>query len=129
MIPLEFLGGLLFVSVAIVHSSKETRIRAIIDTGSAGSAIDINLLKPDFTRPAKFAEIVGVGGSQPAVIQAVDSLEIGNLILRERQLEFADLENSFGIQGIIGNDLLDLCNATIDFQPRALSVNHPDYLA
>lgn len=120
MISLEYSDGLLYVPVEICHSSITETIRAIVDTGSAGSAVDINLIRPDFTRHGRLAEIVGVGGSQPAVIQDVDAIRIGNVVLNEFPMEFADLENSFDIQGILGNDFLDKCKAVIDFSSRQL---------
>ncbi len=55
----ELSGGLLFVAGGVRQQSQQAPVRFIIDTGAAGSAIDVNLITPDFSRPSKFAEICG----------------------------------------------------------------------
>ena len=120
MIQFELIGGLLFIPVEVEHTGRKVDLKFIIDSGSAGSSVDINLVKPDFHRKSRLAEIVGVGGSQPAVIQEIDAIRINDTLLRQFPLELADLENPFGIEGIIGNDLLDKCSAIIDYSARHL---------
>ena len=125
MIQFELSGGLLFVPVEIRHGRQNRRLRFILDCGSAGSAVDINLIRPDFSRNARPVEIRGAGGRQPAVIQEVDFLGIGPVSLTKFSLEFADLEDFFGAQGIIGNDLLERFQAVIDYRAQTLTLRTP----
>ncbi len=121
MIRFEIRGGLLYVPISIRHCEQQSTLNSIVDTGSAGSAVDTNCLRPNFERDARFAEIVGVGGRQPALIQSVDRIAIGDLCLEDFPIEFADLENSFGVQAILGNDILVRYGALINYQANTLS--------
>ena len=122
MISFQLEGGLLYIPISVQHYTQNISLNAIIDTGSAGTAVDINNIRPDFSRDARLAEIVGVGGQQPAVIQNVDQVALGNITFKDFPIEFADLENTFGIEAIVGNDLLKLSNVNIDFPTHSLSL-------
>lgn len=59
MIKFELWQGLLFVRGEVRQLSQYALVNFIIDTGAGGSAIDVNLLRPDFSRHSSFAEISG----------------------------------------------------------------------
>lgn len=118
----RFSDGLPFVSIACRIGNRRANFDAIIDTGSAGSALDVNVLPPDFAKDGRFAEIVGVGGSQPVMIQAVDEIKIGSTQIDSFELEFTDLENNFGVQAIIGSDLLRQQRAIINYKDSSLTL-------
>ena len=98
------------------------QVRFIIDTGAAGSAIDVNLVAPDFSRHSRFATIFGVGGGSSVLIQTVGVIQLGPFQLPNIEMQFGELENSFGVQGIIGNNILAAYNATIDYNTSVLSL-------
>ena len=122
MIKFEVAGGLLFVPGFIQQGKHSANAKFIIDTGAAGSAVDINCLRPDFSRPSRFAEISGVGGCESVLIQAVDLVQLGPTCPRGISFQFSELENSFGVQGIIGNNVLNAFNADINYESRLLSL-------
>ncbi len=122
MIRFEIIDGLLFVPGRVRQGEKQAEIRFIIDTGASGSAVDVNFFRPDFARHARFAEISGAGGSTSVLLQEVDVIQLGHLLLNNVKLQFGDLENAFGVQGILGNDILVAHNALIDYRTSQLSL-------
>lgn len=56
------------------------------------------------------------------MIQKVDSVKLGTVVLENIDFQFGDLENSFGVQGIIGNNVLDAYKAIIDYESFQLSL-------
>jgi hypothetical protein len=122
MIKFEIARGLLFVPVIVQQGKHTASVKFIIDTGAAGSAIDISCLRPDFSRPSRFAEISGVGGSDSVLIQDVDVIQFGAIRLEGIALQFSDLENSFGVQGIIGNNILNTFKADINYESCIMSL-------
>ena len=65
----EYVGGLLYAELSIFHGSQ-VKLRAMIDTGSAGTAADIDKFK--INPPASDSRLVyiaGVGGRQEVISQ------------------------------------------------------------
>ena len=54
MIGFEFAEGLLFLQAEACQLKSTAKLRFILDTGAASSAIDINLMKPDYSRHSRF---------------------------------------------------------------------------
>lgn len=123
MIQFQIVNGLLFLPATVQHASQNVAINFILDTGSAGSAVDVNLVRPDFGRHSSFAEISGVGGSESVLIQKIDKISFGAITLDNISFQFGDLDNSFNVQGILGNNILEKYNATIDYQACVLTLN------
>ena len=65
----EYIGGLLYTELSIFHGS-EVKLRAMIDTGSAGTAADLDRFKIDPRLPSsRLVYIAGVGGRQEVICQ------------------------------------------------------------
>ena len=124
MIKFELSDDLLFIHGEVQQLSQRVPIRFIIDTGAGGSAVDVNIVAPDFLRHSRFAEISGVGGGESVLIQKVDLIQLGSVRLQDIEFQFGDLENSFGVQGIIGNNILATYKANIDYGSLQLSCNY-----
>ena len=126
MIKFEFSEGLPFIEGKVKQVlPKVVPIRFIIDTGSSGSAVDVNLVAPDLSRQSRFAKISGVGGGDYVLIQTIDVIQLGLLQIQDIEMQFGDLENSFGVQGIIGNNILEAYKANIDYKFLRLSLTCP----
>ena len=108
-------NGLLYVPVKLFYHSSVIPLAALIDTGSAGTAVDINLIKVDFTRETVFRDLVGVGGRQRVIVQRVEGVEIGEHRVSDLPLELCDMDEEFGIQAILGGDVLKALNAVVDY--------------
>lgn len=116
----EFKSGLIYVPISVHYNKSIIDIQAAIDTGSAGTAVDINLVKLDLSRKTRIADIVGIGGWQQVAIQEAEKVIIGDESTLNFQIEFADLKDTFGVDAFIGSDLLKKLNAVIDFSVEEL---------
>lgn len=128
MIKFELSEDLLFVQGKVQQLSQHASVSFIIDTAAGGSAVDVNLITPDYSRHSRFAEISGVGGGESVLIQKVDLIQLGSIHLQDIELQFGDLENSFGVQGIIGNNILARYRANIDYTSSRLSLAMPGFI-
>lgn len=117
----EIIGGLVILPVRFVYSSTiEIAANALIDTGSAGTALDISLVNLEHSRPSKIVELAGVGGNQDVVIQRVDAIQLGSAVVENFDVEFGDVATKFGFNSIVGVDLLDNIGACIDFERKEI---------
>lgn len=116
----KFRGGLIWIPVSLVYEGKQIRIdECILDTGSATTAFDINFVEFNYQKISFIRRLRGLGGGkQEVVCQQIDSLTIGNTKLNNIDIEFGDVEEGFGIQGFVGNDVLSRFRFTIDFQKQ-----------
>jgi hypothetical protein len=79
-------NGLLFVPLKLVYNGELFIIKnCILDTGSASTAIDIDLVPFDYNKPTALDKIYGIGGGQEVASQKVDKLIVDGF-------EFSDLE-------------------------------------
>ena len=113
--------GLCFVLLKVHYSNQIIKLNSIIDTGSASSVLDINLFAIDYSRRSEIKNMVGIGGKQEVLIQQVERVEIGRILLNNIEIEFGDLENRFQIEAILGNDILNKLSAVIDYKRRQIS--------
>ena len=49
----ELVYGLIYVPMQIDYSDQQVDLRAIVDTGSAGTAVNINLFNLDYRRDGR----------------------------------------------------------------------------
>ncbi len=118
----EFHHGLIWVAVALVYEGKSVDIdRCILDTGSATTAIDIDLISFNYHKPAIIRRLRGLaGGTQEVVCQSIDRFCIGNVELSPIEIEFGDIASTLGIHGFIGNDILSRFDLTINFRTQEI---------
>jgi hypothetical protein len=113
----EFKDGLIWIPVFLEYEGKQIKIeRCILDTGSSTTAIDIDFVDLNYQKPSFIRRLCGLGGgTQEVVCQKIDNLRIGKTELKEIEIEFGNIEEGFGIQGFIGNDVLRRFTFTINF--------------
>lgn len=112
-----FQQGLIWIPIEIVYEGNAINIEnCIVDTGSATTAIDIDMIAFNYRKPSIIRRLCGLGGgTQEVVCQQIDHLRIDTMNLSEIAIEFGDISSQFGINGFIGNDVLRYFAFTIDF--------------
>lgn len=118
----EYRGGLLYLPIAVFYD-QPIELIAMIDTGSAGTAVNVNRFNIDLlSRNGHSITLHGIGGTQDAFVQTVSSIKIGTFEIKHFEIEFCDIEKDhFGFEGIIGSNLLDALNAVIDYRKREIT--------
>ena len=115
-----FKKGLIGITISLVYEGQQVNIEnCILDTGSASTAIDIDLVAFNYRIPARIKRLFGIGGGiQDVICQCVDTLAIGEKRIPNFELEFGDLKDRLGIGGFIGNDILSRFNIEINYSNR-----------
>jgi len=118
----KYSGGLLYLPITVFYDQPIDLI-AMIDTGSAGTAVNVNLFDIDMlSRSGHSITLHGIGGTQDAFVQTVSSVKIGTFEIKDFEVEFCDIEKDhFGFEAIIGSNLLDALNAVIDYSKREIN--------
>ena len=95
-------------------------VESVVDTGSAGTAIDTTQLSLDLARPGILADMVGIGGTHQVLIQNVESVSLDGATIKDFPIEFSDFSGRFAVKGIIGRDLLKMLRAKINYSTEEL---------
>ena len=108
--------GLIWVSMDVMYEGKCFKISdCILDTGSASTAIDIDQIPFDFSKPTQLKRLVGVGGgTQEVLSQVVDKVILAGHDICDVSIEFGNLRGDMGINGFVGTDLLSQFKITIN---------------
>jgi len=113
--------GLIFILITLGYDAKIYQITdCILDTASAGTIIDIDLIEFNPKIPSILKRLHGIGGYQDVVAQPVDFIEIENCRLENIWVEFGELENSYRIKGILGTHLLRFMNLYLNFNQQKI---------
>lgn len=120
-----FRQGLIWIPIQIQYEGQLVEIdNCILDTGSATTAIDIDLVEFNYRKPAAIKRLYGLGGgTQEVVSQQIDALMIDRTKLEEIEIEFGDIKADFGINGFVGNDVLSQFLVNIDFARADLGLS------
>ncbi len=114
-------NGLIFIPITLGYDNNVCQISdCILDTGSAGTVIDTSLIPFNHKIPGVLKRLHGIGGHQDVVSQYVDFIQIENCRLENIQIEFGDIENTFGINGILGTNLLRFMKLYLDFNQHMI---------
>lgn len=119
----ELYKDLIVVPVVFHYGMSRIKAQALVDTGSGGSALDINLVKFDFSRPTTSRVLIGIGGTQEVAVQDVEGIEFCHTNARNFPVEFGDITISCGFAAVIGGDLLDFLGVRIDYKQREIEVD------
>lgn len=113
----DWKNGLIWISFELDYEGSKYEIEnCIVDTGSATSAVDIDLVDFNFQKDAVITRLFGIGGgTQEVITQTVDSIRIDDYQISNIELEFGNIYSNIGINGFIGNDLLGLFVVKIDY--------------
>jgi predicted aspartyl protease len=110
--------------------------RLLIDTGASRSVFDLNRIK-QFVNEKTFPEhnklSTGLGtNSMPTSTISLKSFKIGDLVIENFHAVLLDLQHVNGtydtlgysaIDGVIGNDILVMYNATINYKKMSLTLS------
>lgn len=123
-IPFQFRRGLLYVSVSLVSNGHSlTMDNCIFDTGSAGSVFDtdeVSKIGIHSTLESRLKRLMTAGGCQTVFISLVDQLTLGDRTITNVEVQVGNLHSKFGIQGIIGTDLMQQLDWEIRFSDRKI---------
>jgi hypothetical protein len=111
----EIKDDLLYLPITIFYD-REITFTGIIDTGSAGTVVEVDDVSIDFlSRNARPIRMVGVGGIQEGFAQTLSSVSLGEFSVKDFEVEFCNLKDDFGFDAIIGGNLLKALGAVIDY--------------
>ena len=104
------------------YEGKTVKVdNCILDTGSATTAVDIELVDFNYRKPATIKRLFGIGGgTQEVIAQKVDKIIIDRTEIEDIEIEFGDIRADLGINGFIGNDILSLFTITIDYSRQEI---------
>ncbi len=124
MINFELRKKLPFISITAVHSGIEFKIdNVLVDTGSAASIFASDYVRKfgiDSASKDKIRKIVGVGGNEYVIEKRIDALIIDGISIEDSIIQIGDMDYGFGINGIIGGDLLVRTKMIIDYERCAI---------
>jgi hypothetical protein len=118
----NFRNGLIWIPIDIEYEGENINIdNCILDTGSATTAIDIDLVEFNYKKPSFVKRLVGIGGGTQEVInQEVNKITIDQISLENVEIEFGDIQADIGINGFIGTDVLRNFDINIKFSNKEL---------
>ena len=115
---IEVKHGLPFVAVTIRYRGSELLLdRVLLDTGSAGTIFNANLVGIISVFPEGndvVDTIRGVGGVEYVYTKYFDSIHFGEICLENFQVEIGNMDYGMEINGIIGFDFISAANLLID---------------
>nr|WP_246421474.1 retropepsin-like aspartic protease [Texcoconibacillus texcoconensis] len=108
-----------------IHYQGKTKVidRMVIDTGAAHSLISSDVVDDIgvFFEPGdRLITMVGVGGEEYSFRKELESAELGSVKFDNINIDFGTLDNEFGINGLIGLDILKQGKFIIDLQSLKL---------
>lgn len=118
-------NGLPCVSVALINQQKEITLgQVLVDTGSAGtifSADKVITIGLHLEAADKVHRIRGVGGTEFVFIKRIDSIRLGEFVLKDFEVEIGGMDYGFNINGILGMDFLPRSNSMINLKDMDIS--------
>ena len=92
--------GLIFIPITLGYNSKSYQVTdCILNTGSAGTVIDVDLIPFNPKIPGILKRLHGLYGHQDVVAQQVDFIKIENFEKENILVEFGNLKNSLWHKG------------------------------
>lgn len=120
LINFELRNRLPFISIAVIHCGHEFEIiNVLVDTGSAATIFSSDYVRKfgiDSEPDDKIRKIVGVGGYEYVIEKRIDTLIIDNIHINDSIVQLGNMDYGFGINGIIGGDLLIRTKTIIDYE-------------
>ncbi len=121
---MEYIDGLLHSSITINYQGKQKNIdHVIVDTGAARtiiSADEVFDLGVFATANDEINVMYGIGGEDYSFRKIVDEIQFASFNSQEFAIDFGELDGGFGINGIIGLDILLSGNFIIDLDSMVI---------
>lgn len=112
------LHDLPIVFVDIVYKGQVLHLdRILVDTGSAGTIIDADIVSEIGVRPEgtdQTAILHGIGGTEIVFTKWFDSLLLGDSSVSPCKIQIGVMDYGIEIQGILGFDFIRAANLVID---------------
>jgi len=106
---IEYREGLLFTEITIQYNGQRKVLKDIvIDTGASHTLLSqdaVDDIDIRVTRDDHFITSFGIGGEEHAFIKTVDSVEVGEYLINEMELDFTSFKHH-NIDGLLGLDIL-----------------------
>ncbi|MBS4201701.1 clan AA aspartic protease [Bacillus sp. FJAT-49732] len=119
--------GLLLTDIEITFRGQSILLkRVLVDTGSGSTIISTDLAESIGIIAEEndmIYRISGVGGSEFVFSKTVDSINMGQAVIREFSLEIGAMNYGFDLDGIIGLDFLQQIKAIINIDKRIIEFN------
>ncbi len=117
-----FRNGLIWVAIGLEYEGIEIKVdNCILDTGSATTAIDIEIVDFNYKKSSIIKRLVGIGGgTQEVISQRVSKILFDNVQIEDIEIEFGDIQADLGINGFIGNDILSRFDIDIKFSKQKI---------
>lgn len=107
-----------FVSITVVFRGKELKLeKVLLDTGSVSTLLNADIVQEIGMVPEENDEvdiIRGVGGVEYVYTKYLDSIIVGEAILKDFQVEIGNMDYGMEIDGILGFNFLKQAEAWID---------------
>ncbi len=121
---LKLSNGIPFVDVGIVYEGRKLLVSGVlIDTGSASTIFAADVVRAVQIVPQvndQLDTIFGIGGSEVVFSRKLDSMQVGEIVIDDFQIEVGGMDYGFQINGILGMDFLSDARAVIDLAEMEL---------
>jgi Aspartyl protease len=110
--------GLPYVTVTLLYGGQQLDLaNVLLDTGSAGTlfaADQVLAVGLQYEADDPVQRMRGIGGAEFVFVKRIDRLSVGELQVRDFEIEVGAMDYGFAIDGIIGTDFLLQVGAVID---------------
>ena len=119
-INIYFDGQLIYASLKLTYKGKSKIVdKLVVDTGAAKTFISIdavNDIEVSFEDEDFITTVYGIGGPDNSFEKVIESLEFGSKVFKGYKVDFGTFYGDYGINGLIGLDLLKDAGVTIDLK-------------
>ncbi len=117
-------GRLPFTSATLRFAGRELILdEVLVDTGSAGSVFSADVVAPLGIEPEgsdRIRRILGVGGSEFVYSKRVEELALGEMSIKDFEIQVGAMRYGFPLEGIVGMDFLVATRAILDLDALEL---------
>ena len=114
----ELKYGIPFVNAVFKHGDKESVLEnVVIDTGSGGTLLPTEIafeLGLEAELEDSLQRIRGVGGTEFVYEKIIDSIQLGNVTVKNFKIQIGAMNYGFGIKAILGMNFLKAGELIID---------------
>lgn len=124
-IDVLFDGQLMYVSLRLTYKGKTKTIdNLVIDTGAAKSFISVDSVEEIdiyFEDEDYITTVYGIGGPDNFFQKTIDRIEFGTIIFKDYKIDFGAFHEEYGINGLIGLDILKDAEVIIDLKNMTIT--------
>lgn len=119
-ISIYFDGQLIYTTLKLTFRGKSKVIdKLVVDTGAAKSFISVDAVESidiTFEDGDYITTVYGIGGPDNSFQKVVDSVKFGSRSFENYSIDFGVFANDYGINGLVGLDLLKDAAVIIDLK-------------